>query len=195
MEGYDCVNGAGLLFVPRGAPLPPQLLPAAPAAAALLRAAPRWLGGYQLATLAAGCFWGARRRLGALPGVLWAVAGYCGGGGGAAAERPSYAQVCGGGTGHLEAVQLAYDPGAISFDEILEAFWAAHEPTSALRQGADVGPQYGCAVFYHSDAQRSAALASRAALQSALPGGAQVATGVRPAGVFFEAEAEHQAKG
>ena len=101
--------------------------------------------------------------------------------------------MCGGGTGHLEAVQLAYDPGAISFDEILKAFWAAHEPTSALRQAGDVGPQYGCAVFYHSDAQRRAALATRAALQSALrPRGAQVATGVLPAGVFFEAEAEHQ---
>ena len=105
--------------------------------------------------------------------------------------------MCGGGTGFLEAVQLAYDPGAISFDEILKAFWAAHEPTSALRQGGDVGPQYGCAVFYHSDAQRSAALATRAALQhrlqsALLPCGAQVVTGVLPAGVFFEAEAEHQ---
>ena len=195
MEGYDCVNGAGLLFVPRGAPLPPQLLPAAPAVPALLRAALRWLGSYQLATLTAGCFWGARWRLGALPGVLWAVAGYCGGGG-AAAERPSYAQVCGGGTGHLEAVQLAYDPGAISFDEILEAFWAAHEPTSAR---CDRAPTWGRSTVARSSTTptRSGAPHSspRAALQSALPGGAQVVRGVRPAGVFFEAEAGHQAKG
>ena len=211
---HDCVNGAALRFVPRGEA--PPVLPASPAAARLLTSAPEWLGRYRLATLAAGCFWGVRARLAALPGVLCAVAGYCGGhgdgsraeaGAGAASEAPpSYAEVCTGRSGYVEAVQLAYDPRQTSYAALLGAFWAMHDPASALRQGADVGPQYACAIFYHSHAQRRAAVASRAAVQAELlrasraelaaaaeyEATADVVTQVRPARAFYAAEDEHQ---
>ena len=203
---HDCVNGAALRFVPRGEA--PPVLPASPAAARLLAAAPEWLGRYRLATLAAGCFWGVRTRLAAQPGVLFAVAGYCGGevgGGGFSGVPPSYAQVCRGDSGYVEAVQLAYDPRQTSFGALLGAFWSMHDPTSALRQGADVGAQYACAVFYHSAAQRRAALASRDAVQAELLRARRVdaalaeyepptdvVTQVLPAGAFFAAEEEHQ---
>ena len=219
---HDCVNGAALRFVPRGEA--PPVLPASPAAARLLAAAPEWLGRYRLATLAAGCFWGVRARLAAQPGVLCAVAGYCrvdgdgdsgdsggkeaGSAAGAPSETPpSYAQACRGG-GYVEAVQLAYDPCQTSYGALLGAFWAMHDPTSALRQGADVGPQYACAVFFHSAAQRRAALASRdavrvellrartaeAALAEYEAPADVVVTRVRPAGTFHAAEEEHQSR-
>ena len=96
-----------------------------------------------------------------------------------------------GGTGHVEAVQLAYDPEVTGFDELLDVFWALHDPTSELRQGADAGEQYRCAVFYHSDAQRRAAEEGAARQRER---GAEVKTRVRAAGAFEVASEEHQRK-
>ena len=170
----DCVNSAALLFVPRG-DAPPAGLPEAdaPAVATLLRHEPRWLGRVHVATLACGCFWGVRAALAAAPGVLCALAGFCASG--AARDPPdggaratTYEEVCAGGTGYVEAVQLAYDTEATSYAALLDAYWALHDPTSLYRQGADAGEQYASCIYYHSGAQREAALASRREVQRRL---------------------------
>ena len=186
-DNRECVNGAALCFVPRGE-YPRAAATAAPALAALLAARPEYLGRARVATFAAGCFWGVRQRLEATPGVLVALAGFCGGQPG----PTSYEAVSAGGTGHVEAVQLAYDPEATGFGELLDVFWALHDPTSELRQGADAGEQYRCAVFYHSDAQRRAA--EEGAAQQQRERGAEVKTRVRAAGKFEVASEEHQRK-
>ena len=104
--------------------------------AQLLRADPSHLGRARVATLAAGCFWSLRSALSAVPGVLTAVAGFTGGD----VPHATYEQVISGGTGHVEAVQVAYDPRVLSYTELLEAYWLlVPDPTSAYRQGADVG--------------------------------------------------------
>jgi peptide-methionine (S)-S-oxide reductase len=123
----------------------------------------------------------------AQPGVLSAVAGFSGGW----VNHPTYKAVCAGGTGHVEAVQLAYDPTQTSYDTLLLAFWAAHDPCSLYRQGADAGAQYSPWVFTHSSAQLRAARQSRQRLQERL--GREVQTRVMPAGEhFWEAGREHQ---
>ncbi len=187
--GVLCVNAAALLFVRRGDPPPASLPePAAPAVAAALRSRPELLGAVRCATLAGGCFWSLRSRLAELPGVVAAVAGFTGG----TSASPTYEEVCSGSGGHVEAVQLAFAPSALAYSELLDAFWTLHDPTTALRQGADVGPQYAPAVFWHSQAQRDAAEASRASVQGGLPEGVAVATRVEPAAIFWPAGDEHQ---
>lgn len=185
---YDCINAAALLFIPSGRSPPPWLPPpVAPALASLFQSDPRWLGTARVMTLAGGCFWNMRPAMAAQAGVLTAVAGFTGGW----ADAPTYADVCAGGTGHVEAVQLAYDPAQTSFDTLLSAFWASHDPCSLYRQGADAGERYSPRVFTHSAAQLHAARQSRDRLQAQL--GRQVQTRVLPAeGRFWEAGPEHQ---
>jgi peptide-methionine (S)-S-oxide reductase len=138
------------------------------------------------ATFAAGCFWGVEAEFRALPGVTRTTVGYTGG----RAEDPTYKQVCRGRTGHAEAVEVRYDPSAISYDELLAAFWSSHNPTSRNRQGWDIGSQYRSAIFFHDDEQRATALASRDAQQRSAK--REIVTEIAPADRFWPAEDYHQ---
>ena len=140
----------------------------------------------QTATFAAGCFWGVEAAFRALPGVTRTTVGYTGG----STEHPTYDQVCRGRTGHAEAVEVEYDPGAISYDDLLATFWSTHDPTTPDRQGFDVGSQYRSAIFAHGDDQRAAALASRDAHQRSLR--RDIVTEIVDAGPFWAAEDYHQ---
>ncbi|MBI5879514.1 MAG: peptide-methionine (S)-S-oxide reductase MsrA [Chloroflexi bacterium] len=139
-------------------------------------------------TLASGCFWCSEAVFGAVKGVTAVVSGYTGG----AVANPTYRAVCTGQTGHAEAVQVAYDTAAVSTREILEVFFATHDPTTLNRQGADVGTQYRSAIFYHTDAQKSAAeqLIGELTAAGVFPG--SIVTEVAPFTTFYAAEAEHQ---
>ena len=183
-----CINAAALLFIRESEAVPSSLpRPAAPAIDRLLAERPSLLGCAHVATLSGGCFWALRPALAALPGVHCALAGFCGGD----APCPSYERVSSGESGHVEAVQLAFDPTALAYADLLAAFWRlVPEPNSTYRQGPDVGAQYESCVFYHSGEQRDEALRARAALQEQL--GCTVATRVRHAQAFCVAGAEHQ---
>ncbi len=102
------------------------------------------------ATFGAGCFWCVEAVFQQVEGVLKVRSGYCGG----HVVNPTYEEVCSKTTGHAEVVQLVFDPGIVSYDELLEIFWKTHDPTTLNRQGNDVGPQYRSAVFYHNEEQR-----------------------------------------
>jgi peptide-methionine (S)-S-oxide reductase len=102
------------------------------------------------ATFAAGCFWGIEAALAALPGVTATAVGYEGG----HLERPSYKDVCTDATGHAEVVELDFDPGRVSYEQLLNAFFNLHDPTTLNRQGPDWGTQYRSAIFYHSPGQQ-----------------------------------------
>src|SRR5882724_768781 len=108
---------------------------------------------HELATLAGGCFWCLEAVFEKIEGVEKVISGYTGG----AAANPTYRQVCTGATGHAEVVQVTYNPAKISFKEILELFFAFHDPTTLNRQGADIGTQYRSAVFYTSPGQKQEA--------------------------------------
>ena len=140
------------------------------------------------ATFAGGCFWCIEEVLHQQPGVLTAVSGYIGGD----TPNPTYQQVCTGKTGHAEAVQIEFDPEQVSYEHLLDLFFAAHDPTQLNRQGADVGTQYRSAIFTHSDSQQTAAKAAIAALDASgsLPG--KIVTQITPATTFYPAEKEHQ---
>lgn len=140
------------------------------------------------ATFAAGCFWGVQATFDRVEGVSRTVVGYTGG----QAENPDYRQVRTGTTGHAEAVLVEYDPAAVSYDALLERFWSMHDPTTRDRQGPDIGSQYRSVVFYHTDAQRQAALESRRRLDESGRLGRAVVTEVVPAARFWPAEEYHQ---
>ena len=140
------------------------------------------------ATFAAGCFWGVEMAFGRLPGVTATRVGYTGG----TVEDPGYERVCTGQTGHAEAVEVTFDPSRIGYDDLLEVFWAVHDPTQLDRQGFDVGTQYRSAIFTHGPEQEAAARASKERLQAAGRPGAQVVTRIEPAGRFYPAEDYHQ---
>jgi peptide-methionine (S)-S-oxide reductase len=140
------------------------------------------------ATFAAGCFWGVEATFRQIPGVLATRVGYTGG----TTPEATYKEVCSGRTGHAEAVEVTYDPHRVSYDELLEVFWANHDPTQVNRQGPDVGTQYRTAVFAHDDAQRVAAERSKAALDASGRLHRPVATQIVTAQPFWEAEDYHQ---
>jgi len=142
----------------------------------------------ELATFAAGCFWCVEAVLEQLPGVLDVESGYTGG----AVAEPTYQQVCSGETGHAEAVRVTFDPSKISYDTLLDWFFKLHDPTTLNRQGADEGTQYRSAVFWHSEAQRRAAEAKKAALDRSGKFRDPIVTQIEPAGPFHAAEDYHQ---
>lgn len=142
----------------------------------------------QKATFAAGCFWGVEHMFRQLPGVLDAVCGYTGG----QTDDPSYEQVCSGRTGHAEAVEVTFDTSAVSYEQLLEAFWSGHNPTTLNRQGPDVGSQYRSAIFCHTSEQQAAAEASKLALTNANRFGRPIVTQIVPAAPFYRAEEYHQ---
>lgn len=142
----------------------------------------------EIATLAGGCFWCTEAVMERLDGVVDVVSGYMGG----TVDDPSYKEICTGTTGHAEAIQVTYDPEKITFDDLLDIFWQAHDPTTLNRQGADVGTQYRSAIFYHDDEQKKKAEASIARLDASGAYDAPVVTEVTEAGTFWKAEVSHQ---
>ncbi len=140
------------------------------------------------ATFAAGCFWGVEESFYDLTGVEATRVGYTGGN----LDSPTYQQVCSGTTGHAEAVEITYDPVKISYEQLLAAFWQAHDPTQLNQQGPDCGTQYRSAIFYHSEEQRRLAEAAKDALDRSGRYRRSVVTEIVPAGPFWEAEAYHQ---
>jgi peptide-methionine (S)-S-oxide reductase len=140
----------------------------------------------QRATFAAGCFWGIEAAFRELDGVLDATVGYTGG----ETPDPTYEQVCGGRTGHAEAVEVVFDPSRVSYRKLLETFWHIHNPTTPNRQGWDVGSQYRSAVFFHDEAQEHLALATREVEQESLV--KPIVTQIVPVATFYRAEDYHQ---
>ena len=140
------------------------------------------------ATFAGGCFWCMEGPFDELDGVLATVSGYTGG----QLVNPTYEQVSNGGTGHAEAMQVTYDPARISYERLLDVFWHNIDPVSREGQFCDRGNQYRSAIFYHDEAQRTAAETSLAALKANQPFKGEVATQVIHAGPFYAAEDYHQ---
>ena len=140
------------------------------------------------ATFAAGCFWGVEAAFRKVSGVTATTVGYTGG----TTESPTYEQVCSDTTGHAEAVLVEYDPAAVSYEELLEVFWRIHDPTTANRQGPDVGSQYRSAVFFHTPEQEAAAKSSKARLERSGRCEKPVVTEIVAAGPFYRAEEYHQ---
>ena len=142
----------------------------------------------ETATLGGGCFWCLEAVYRQLEGVTAVVSGYMGG----AVDRPSYEQVCSGQTGHAEVAQLTFDPAATSFREILEVFFAIHDPTTLNRQGEDIGTQYRSVIFFHSEEQREAAEALVRELEKEGAYLDPIVTRIVPASEFWPAEDYHQ---
>jgi peptide-methionine (S)-S-oxide reductase len=146
--------------------------------------------GIALAQFGLGCFWGAERLFWELDGVYTTAVGYAGG----HTPNPTYQEVCGGRTGHTEAVLVAYDPAKVSYEDLLRTFWEGHDPTQGMRQGNDVGTQYRSAIYTYDDAQREAAAASRDRYQERLraAGHGDITTEIADAPPFYYAEDYHQ---
>jgi peptide-methionine (S)-S-oxide reductase len=142
----------------------------------------------EIATFGAGCFWGVEAALQRVPGVLDTAVGYSGG----ETANPTYKDVCTDETGHAEVVQVTFDPAKVTYEELLNVFWQAHDPTQLNRQGPDVGTQYRSAIFFHTPEQEAAAKKSRAALDASGKLRRPVATEITPAGTFYRAEEYHQ---
>lgn len=144
--------------------------------------------GLEVATIGGGCFWCTEAIYQDLKGVEKVLSGYSGG----YLAKPTYKQVTSGTTGHAEVIQVFYDPTIISFDEILEIFWSTHDPTTLNRQGADVGPQYRSAVFYHSESQKEKAELYKNKLNESGAFNKPIVTEVTPFSNFYVAEDYHQ---
>jgi peptide methionine sulfoxide reductase msrA/msrB len=142
----------------------------------------------QVATFAAGCFWGVESAFRTVPGVLKTTAGYTGG----HAKNPTYEQVCSHTTGHAEAVEVEFDPSRISYEKVLESFWAIHDPTTVNRQGPDVGDQYRSAIFFYSPQQEKEARALKEKLGKSGKFKRPIVTEITPAKEFYKAEDYHQ---
>jgi peptide-methionine (S)-S-oxide reductase len=142
----------------------------------------------ETATLGGGCFWCLEAVYQQMEGVLAVESGYMGG----SLPNPTYQQVCTGSTGHVEVVQVKFDPAISSYRDILEVFFAIHDPTSLDRQGDDAGIQYRSVIFYHGDAQRQAAEHTIAELNAEHIWPAPIVTEVRAAEPFYPAEDYHQ---
>ena len=151
---------------------------------------PPFPGDTRRAVFALGCFWGAERLFWEAPRVHVTAVGYTGGD----VQNPTYEQVCGGATGHAEAVLVVYRGEAAAYWELLRLFWQAHDPTQGMRQGNDVGSQYRSAIFCEDEGQLASARRSLALYQEALTvaGYGRITTEIRPASEFFYAEDYHQ---
>ena len=146
------------------------------------------IGALEVATLGGGCFWCLEAVYEQLVGVTGVASGYAGG----TIPSPTYEQVCTGGTGHAEVVQITFDPGVISFEELLEVFFTIHDPTTLNRQGADVGTQYRSVIFSHDEEQRATAEAVIQRVEAEGIWDDPIVTEVAPLDVFYRAEAYHQ---
>jgi peptide-methionine (S)-S-oxide reductase len=151
---------------------------------------PPFPSGMERALFGLGCFWGAERRFWQLPGVFATAVGYAGG----LTPNPTYEEVCTGLTGHNEVVLVVFDPGKITYAQLLRVFWEAHDPTQGMRQGNDVGTQYRSGIYTFNEAQGLAAEESRRAYGERLrvSGFSAVTTEIREAPAFYYAEDYHQ---
>ena len=140
----------------------------------------------ELATLGGGCFWCTEAVFERLDGVKSVTSGYAGG----KTQHPTYEDVCTGTSGHAEVTQVEFDPMKITFERLLDVFWAAHDPTTLNRQGADSGTQYRSVIFHHSEAQRIAAEKSKKAAQADFS--SPIVTEISPLPKFYKAEGYHQ---
>jgi len=142
----------------------------------------------EVATFGAGCFWCTEAQFQQLEGVEKVESGYSGG----FVDNPTYTQVCTGTTGHAEVTNIYYDPSKISYDELLAAFWVAHDPTQLNRQGNDVGTQYRSVVFYHTEEQKQKAEEYKKKLNEEQAYTSDVVTEISPFTKFYKAEDYHQ---
>lgn len=168
---HYCINSAALDFKPAGAE----------ASAGLETKT-------ETATFAAGCFWGVEDQFRRRPGVLSTVVGYTGG----TADCPTYSQVCTDKTGHAEAVQIAFDPSRVSYQELARFFFSLHDPTQLNRQGPDVGTQYRSAIFTHSPQQAETARRVTTEVEKSGRYARPIVTQIVPASTFYPAEEYHQ---
>lgn len=144
----------------------------------------------EIAVFGMGCFWGAERLFWEMDGVYSTSVGYAGG----KTPNPDYREVCSGGTGHAEVVQIVFDPSVTGFDELLARFWESHDPTQGMRQGNDVGTQYRSAIYTTSEEQAAAARRTRDAYQARLneSGYGAITTEIAPLDRYYFAEDYHQ---
>jgi len=163
-----CMNGVALKFEPKTS-----------AAKA---------GATEQATFAAGCFWHVEATFRKIPGVVGVTSGYSGG----TKPDPTYQEVCSDKTGHAESVLVDFDPKQVSYEKLLDVFWSEHDPTQVNQQGPDVGTQYRSAIFYHGEAQKAAAIASKERLEKSHHYAKPIVTQILPAGQFYRAEDYHQ---
>ncbi len=140
------------------------------------------------ATFAGGCFWCIEADFEKVEGVITVTSGYTGG----HVANPTYKQVSAGGTGHTEAIRVVYDPGVVTYEELLDVFWHNIDPTVKNRQFCDVGDQYRSGIFYHDEAQREAAERSRAQLEKSKPFPQPIVTEITEESAFYPAEVSHQ---
>lgn len=140
----------------------------------------------QRATFGGGCFWCVEAVFERVDGVKSVTSGYAGGD----MPDPNYKEVCSGDTGHAEAIQIEFDPKKVSYERLLEVFWAAHDPTTLNRQGADTGTQYRSIILYQDEAQKKAAEKSKAEAQKEFAG--KIVTEIKPLTKFYPAEGYHQ---
>ena len=151
---------------------------------------PPFPAGAETVLFGMGCFWGAERKFWTIAGVLSTAVGYAGG----PTPNPTYEEVCSGGTGHTEVVQVVYDPAVVPFATLLKTFWENHDPTQGMRQGNDSGTQYRSAIYTYGEVQARAAARSKEMYEKALKGkgfGA-ITTEIRSAPEFYYAEDYHQ---
>ena len=140
------------------------------------------------AMFGAGCFWGVEEKFRTLPGVRATAVGYSGG----HVEQPTYEQICTDTTGHVEVVEIQFNPDEIAYEKLLAVFFECHEPTQVNRQGPDFGKQYRTVVFYHDGEQQAAAEAIKSQLDSSGKFAKPIATAIEPAAKFWPAEDYHQ---
>jgi len=140
------------------------------------------------ATFGAGCFWGVEATFRSIPGVISTLVGYCGG----KTDNPTYKDVCTDTTGHAEVVEITFDPAQLTYEQLLDAFWKLHDPTTPNRQGLDVGSQYRSVIFFHSPTQEAAARAAKERLEKSGKYRKPVVTQIVPAAAFYKAEEYHQ---
>ena len=143
--------------------------------------------GMEEAIIAAGCFWCTEAIFKRLIGVTQVEVGFTGG----SLPEPTYKQVCHGQTGHAEAIRITYDPKKISYWDILEVFWRAHDPTTCNRQGEDIGEQYRSAIFYLNPEQQQIALKSKKLIEQSGIFSDPIVTEILPATIFYPAKEEY----
>lgn len=144
--------------------------------------------GFNMATVAGGCFWCLEAVYDQMKGVVAVESGYMGG----QVDHPTYEAVCSGKTGHAEAVRITFDPNVVSYRELLEVFFVIHDPTTLNRQGHDAGTQYRSAIFYHAAEQKQIAKEVIAAVTKEKLYVNPIVTEITPVGTWYEAEPYHQ---
>ena len=142
----------------------------------------------QLATFAAGCFWGIEEAFRKTKGIKATMVGYTGG----RLENPTYEDVCTDKTGHAEAVQIQFDPSEVSYEKLLDVFWSIHDPTTMNRQGPDIGSQYRSIISFYTSEQEEIAKKSKEALERSGKFKNKIVTEILPASTFYKAEEYHQ---